>query len=313
MPTTVNTANVAYCFDESFSPYAAVSTYSLISNSKKPTRIFWCVPREISGKIENLRNAIRVTNNCSIEIVPLDVGMFDKWHTTHHLTRGTYYRLLLPHALPVDRVVYIDGDTIVLKDMHELFDVQMQAKEIAGVIDPTGGSTSKIPRSQSDPYINTGVLVMDLAKLRAGQFTERCSEILAQYGNQATWCDQCLMNKYAEGRKFLLPPKWNRQIFSNSLAKQQSEQVIARDYSSICHFVGPVKPWTEWCNPLLSDFWWGYARNSRIPNLAVTRITKLEQAITLSESCHRIEQFERASRIKSQIISQLMKGNESKT
>lgn len=301
------TLNVAYCFDEAFSRYAAVSTHPLSANSVSKLRIFWCVPEHAVARIEQLRSHIKLKGNHIIEVIPLLTGRFASWHTSAHLTVASYYRLLLPDAIPVDRVIYIDADTVVLKDLGDFFAVPLANKVVAGVPDEGGGKSSGIPRAAGDPYLNAGVLVMDLARMRADQFLERCQQIYTEHRTRATWQDQCIINKYAEQRKLVVSGRWNRQIFANSLTLQESELSVSRDYSSVCHFVGPVKPWEEWCNPKIAEFWWSLARNAGIPNLHPVRIARMQQALALAEVCDHLRLFERASQLKSEIISRLMK------
>lgn len=68
-----------------------------------------------------------------------------------------------------------------------------------------------------------------------------------------------------------------------------------------------MKPWEEWCNPKIAEFWWNSARNAGIPNLHPVRIARMQQALALAEVCDHLRLFERASQVKSEIISRLMK------
>ena len=101
---------------------------------------------------------------------------------------------------------------------------------------------------------------MDLKTLRECGFVEQIKRLYKQYENQITWHDQCLINKYAEGQKFLLDPKWNCQIYAGR-AIQNIEDLKRLQNASILHFVGKIKPWHNWSDPYIAKIWLKYGND----------------------------------------------------
>lgn len=298
---------VAYCFDRHFAPFAAVSTLSLVMSSRAPVTIYWCVDQRDTQHLGPYLEAIAKKTQASIRVIPVDIGEFLAWKTTHHFTPATYLRLLLPEALPLDKLIYVDADTLVLGNVSDLFAIDLGERILAGVPDLAAARVSKIPRAPGDPYVNTGILLMDIARMRREGSIERCREIYRDFEQKISWVDQCIINKYAENRKLALPEKWNRYCFSNTLHPAEIKRILPREHTRILHFVGPVKPWQEWCNPVVSSFWWSYAEKLGLENLAPVRIKTIEQALESARVLDANEMYKEASRTKGLIIDSLLR------
>ncbi|BAN25907.1 glycosyltransferase family 8 protein [Caballeronia insecticola] len=304
MPTSIN---IVLCFDKNYAYYAAVSTYSLFVNSKSEVRVFWIVPGEDESHVVSVAEQLRNNIGLNVSVVPASSAAFAEWKTVHHFTRGMYLRLLIPTLIDAPRVIYLDADTLVLTDLHALYSTPLGDKLIAGVLDPGGARTSKIPRQADDPYINSGVLVMNLDALRQDQMFEKAQAIYAQYEREAAFPDQCVINKYAEDRKLTVGQGWNRLMSAAEITQAQFESVLQENDLSIIHFVTPVKPWQQWCNPCVGEFWWNYAKQLGIDGLKPQEITTLDQAIQFARVLDTNERYLAASRVKDEIIAILMR------
>lgn len=254
---------VAYCFDRNYAPFAAVSTYSLIKNSKSKLRIYWCTGEADAEYARELARTLEERVSNAPSIVTLQADLFADWRTdygeklTSHYSAGTFFRLLLPDALPEDKIIYIDCDTIVQSDLAGLFALDMQGKPIAAVADRWASLLHTMPLAEGEPYVNAGVLLLDLAALRLDNFLEKCRAIYAAYSEKIRFVDQCIINKYAEGRKLLLPETWNRITVVGSRFAKHYEGL---DQVAVLHFATAIKPWQERSDPRMTALWWSYAR-----------------------------------------------------
>ncbi len=257
---------VVFCFDASYAPYAAVATYSLFKNSFTPLKIYWIVPLNDLDNAKVIRNYL-TRPNLEINIIASEDDRFSSWKQHGRISKATYLRLLIPTLLKEDRAIYIDCDTLVLKDLSSLYATDLGDFTIGGVLDPAGANSSRVPRSSSDSYINSGVLLLDLKLLREDNFIEKCEEINSMHHDTITWLDQCIINKYAENRKRLIDLRWNTQVFANGTSEKKWEEIIADRKPYVIHFVGGYKPWQKRCPTYISDFWWTYARELNFAEL----------------------------------------------
>ena len=56
-------------------------------------------------------------------------------HKKEILTHITYYRLLLPVMIPYDRIIYLDNDILVFKDLTEMYQLSFNDSYVLGNLD----------------------------------------------------------------------------------------------------------------------------------------------------------------------------------
>lgn len=195
-----------------------------------------------------------------------DAGLY----RTGGLPPSTYLRLHLPDLLPHDsKVIYLDTDTMVVRSLGPLFDTDLRGNPMGAVLDilqarPSvhykalgfEGSMAEYCRQllgiPYDPerfsYVNSGVLVMDLAQLRQEGFVERAMQRSRELLHTTFWHDQDVINSMMFGRTSILPGEWNVMPDSLLVEVEGSAQVqdIFRQQQkrqSIIHFAGGNKPW----------------------------------------------------------------------
>jgi len=162
-----------------------------------------------------------------------------------------YCRWFIPEYLPAEihRVLYVDSDTLVCRNLTPLFQSDLQERPVAAVEDLDAANS--IPRLGLPPsagYLNSGVLLMDTDRWRqldvAGSVSRDCAQ--ARY-NPAQWKypDQDGLNLLLQGNWARLAPEWNcyaclRLHQPNDLSPAQRAAVTN---PGIIHFTGPEKPW----------------------------------------------------------------------
>lgn len=131
-------------------------------------------------------------------------------------TIGSMFRVMLPELLPdVDKIIYLDADILVNRDIKELWDTDIQDYCLAAVPDystvngletPYPVAKQEVPASH---YFNTGVLCMNLDRIRAkGNMHEKVLNYLEE--NQgARLLDQDALNAVYGGETFLVDGSWN--------------------------------------------------------------------------------------------------------
>ncbi|MEI7603077.1 MAG: glycosyltransferase family 8 protein [Opitutae bacterium] len=259
---------IVFCFNAGFVNYAAVSTFSAFVNSRANLKVYWIIPNHSVSIVTPIKE-ILTSKGIDVTIKDVSDDCFREWKEVGHFSLACYLRLIIPEVIPEPKVIYLDGDLIVQSDLSQLFKVEMGNNSIGGVYDEDGEKTSSITKIKNGQYINSGVLILNLDELRNNQFFQRCTEIYNKYRNEITWADQCIINKYTEGRKILISPNWNfRFSIEKNLQIPASDIISKYKASNIVHFIGVIKPWSINCPTHLGDFWWGYANQLNLPNLS---------------------------------------------
>lgn len=165
-----------------------------------------------------------------------------------------WYRLLLPEILPdIDRVLFLDADTLVLQSLAPLFDTDIGDNLLGavGTAGPTDEHMRTLGLDIQQPYLNAGVILMDLARMRAERFGQLALSLGHQRSAEFVFNDQDVLNVLANGRWTLLHPRWNamsrlwlrRNVIDPGFSPLEME--AARLSPAIVHFEGhqTVKPW----------------------------------------------------------------------
>ena len=97
-------------------------------------------------------------------IIPNIFSKSPKW------TAGTdcvYYKILLPFLFPdYDRIIYLDGDTLIRKDISEMFNCPFKGNYILGFPFYTGYIMKRYGIKRPKHYINGGCLLFNIKKIR---------------------------------------------------------------------------------------------------------------------------------------------------
>lgn len=294
---------IVFCSDRKFAPYAAVATLTLIKTSDFPVLVYWLVRPADVELAETLRAAMPKGAH-KIEIMPVDDSAFAGWGEHYHVSRGAYIRLLIPELLAHDRALYLDGDVMVRGSLAELLATDLGGCPIGGV---ANRRSDDLPAGSvcADTYINSGVLLMDLAALRRDRFREACEAIYRSRKGTLTWMDQDVINLYAEGRKHILDRRWNWQLRAHQISDGGWRSLLDSGQATIIHFLGMVKPWQEWCNPAIMRDWRREADEIGLGPEHYDKVSTLREAYFMALVADLNHDFKTATGLKNRIIERM--------
>lgn len=135
-------------------------------------------------------------------------------------TIGAMFRCSLPELLPdLNRIIYLDADLFVNRDIKELWDVDVREYCLAGVVDEGVNIhnypriLNKYPEIKKEFYFNSGVLYMNLKKLREfGNLKKLVVDFLVE-NPEAGLPDQDALNVLFHDKVLYLDDSWNQFVF----------------------------------------------------------------------------------------------------
>jgi len=123
-------------------------------------------------------------------------------------TPGCMLRLFADEVdLLPNRILYLDNDVICRGDFSPFYDQQMGKNELAGVLDHYGGWFFRQKIYKRD-YINSGVLLLNLSKIRESGLFRRARQMCMT--KKMFMPDQSALNKLCKN-KIICPRKYNEQ------------------------------------------------------------------------------------------------------
>ena len=88
-------------------------------------------------------------------------------HKYEHLSPAAYYRLLTPIFIDVNRLMHLDGDTLTLKDLGKVYQIEFNDNYVLGFLDYSKDCEKLEIRNEK--YINDGVILLNMEKKKKGQ------------------------------------------------------------------------------------------------------------------------------------------------
>lgn len=222
--------NILYQFNEKYAPYAGVSITSLLTNNKESDKItFWILGENLSD--DSINRLIKTVKKYSSVDKKREINFIDSQILIDKMIklnipsyRGSYaanMRLFVSEYIPkeIDLLLYLDADTIVAGDIEELFhnanSFILFNKTIAMAYDSLGENHKKeLGLSPDEGYFNSGVVLFDMKKWRANDYTEQIINHVKNVRSNYPSPDQDLINILLKGDISTLPMKYNFQPFN---------------------------------------------------------------------------------------------------
>lgn len=251
-----------------YSRHAGALLASIFANTKSIVRIHVLTDETLS--IENRGKFIEMAAKWQQQIVFYDIPLdkfndIEKKHPViEHLSRAALYRLLIPDLILVNKCIYLDIDIIVNLDITELWNQHLDGHPLGAVRD-VAHTLKNVKRNpyfknagiSSTLYFNSGVLLMDIAKIKSlCHLIDMSIDFLVRYPG-APNLDQEALNSFFGKKVKFLPNKFNYIVGEYYNDKNVYKRPM------IWHFAGQwEKPWNG-INSEEDKLYWKYLLQSR--------------------------------------------------
>lgn len=254
--------NILYTLNDKFVPQVSAGMCSICENNKDVEIIdFYLMSLKISNKNKKkLKEFFSKKYSRNVYFIELEdlSSYFDFDFDTNGWNPIVLARLLLDKLLPkkLDRVLYLDGDTIVRGSLSDLYSIDMQNKAIAASIEPTIDKKRKHSLGLDGlPYFNAGVLLVDLKNWRKNNVGKRIIDYYKENDGKLFANDQDAINGSMKDEIIVLNPKYNYynifyQYSYKFLSKlcdfeyiKKEEFDDAKNNPIIIHYLGEERPW----------------------------------------------------------------------
>ena len=256
---------IFYACDENYVKYTMVSIKSMIENANpKNNYKIYILCTDVSN--ESLEKLSRLQNDFfSIEFVDMEEKMKDlkdSLPVRDYFSMTTYYRMFIPQMFPeLDKVVYIDSDTIVLGDIADMYNFDLGDNYVAAaqcqVIVQEEIFSSYVENVLGMNYLeyfNAGVLVMNCKAFREIDLLKTFLELLDMYTFVVAQ-DQDYLNLICKDKVLWMDSAWNMEVFGELPCKEEEMKII--------HFNLSAKPW-NYPDCRLAIYFWRYAKMTEV-------------------------------------------------
>lgn len=192
--------NVLYLTDNNYVIFAGVSIISLFENNRNIDEIdVYVIDDAISD--ENKRIYEEIAEKYRRKIIFLDVSrgveiLKKLGAPTYRNSYTTYLKLFAFDLIPdtVDRLFFIDSDTIIVGDLSDVLSIDMKGKMIGAVKDGLSHSYKvALGYPEEDSWYNMGVMLVDIVKWKQQNAQNKVIEQL-KLRNAYVAVDQDILN-----------------------------------------------------------------------------------------------------------------------
>lgn len=232
--------------------YLLINIYAILCNNNVE-KIYLFIEDDYIDELEILKKKFKTEFICK----NLDNNIFNKYVTENcpntnentRFSRCTLSRLFFPKEIEEEKILYIDVDALVISDISELWNINLDNMYVAGTIDTNtmkkGGLYLKYIDS-NDPYINAGVLLMNLDLIRKDGID---NVFLDKLNNERyLYSDQDIINSSCKNHIHIFDPEFNSSTCTKLLDDKSKIKIM--------HYITRKVDWVK--NHKYSEFWYEY-------------------------------------------------------
>ncbi|MCK3936674.1 SP_1767 family glycosyltransferase [Streptococcus suis] len=239
------TLDIAFSVNNRYAQYLGATILSILAHHPKEEVRVHILYKEIAQSIlQDLGNLAQQTPNLELHFHLLEDQQFSAIPIrTEQFPIESFSRFLLPELLAdLDRILYLDVDILVHGNLMELFQTDLEEYELGAIVEADifkyyQWYLDSLGFGPNDAYFSSGVLLMDLDKMRQNGTTNQLIAMALEKAQDYNFPDQDILNLYYKGNFKQLSPAYNY----TDVRKQNRE--LATDEIIIEHFNGDIKAW----------------------------------------------------------------------
>ena len=277
--------NIAYHSSDSFAPVLAVSMVSIMENNKGMDEItFYVLEKQMSEESKHKLSQMVASYNRKLVLIPMPDMQKDFNFPIARVRKkwilDSYCRLFLGSILPkdVERVLYLDCDTLCHGDLQEFWDMDLQGYYCGAVTDAVGEHYYELfDMNKTSRYCNSGMVLFDLKRWREDGMEDKVAAYVRERNGFVFFMEQSVMNIVLQDKIKILHPKYNTYTLISELSNQELKWLrhCKRFYSKqecdearrdprLIHltnlFLVKGRPWLEGNNHPYKDIFMNYRK-----------------------------------------------------
>ena len=264
--------NIVFAINKSYKDILSVLLLSILENNKQEFIHFYILTTDFNEEDKKNYDFLhKLYKNFEISFLKPDADRFkDLKLNIDYISIETYYRYLIAELLPTeDRALYLDADMVVNGSLSELYHTDLGDNYIAGVRDAYIMHEKYLPDESFKPddlYINAGMLLCNLSKMREDKLADKLLENTIKYFDKIKYQDQDIINITCKGKIKEVDCIYNFTSYNTKIDKRKIKQAV------VIHYTGKLKAWDKESKNKLNYIWW---RNNKMTDKLMKRKIKV--------------------------------------
>lgn len=257
---------IFFTIDDSYAPYLGTALVSMKENASREYSYQIIIVEQDLSRENRKRLQAEEEPGFSLRFVRMNAmpgEITDREENRlrcDYFTLTIYYRLFIADMFPeYDKAIYIDSDVVIPGDISKLYQIDLGECLIGACPDDSIADvpelvsyTEKAVGMERGKYINSGVLLLNLKKMREAGLGSHFLRLIDRYHFDCIAPDQDYLNAMCSGKILYLDQKWD--------AMPAKGRQPVRD-PQIIHFNLFEKPWC-YSGVEYEDHFWHYAEKT---------------------------------------------------
>jgi lipopolysaccharide biosynthesis glycosyltransferase len=257
--------NLLFCIDRSFVPLLQSCLKSIIKNGGAEHYDAYLLHSDLTEEDERMMES--TFSAVTFHFIPIDEALFRDFPEFKRYPLQIYYRLATPLFLPkeLDRILYLDVDTVVINSLVPLYESSFDGAYFMACTHTrkllTKLNQLRLGMDNDAPYINSGVMMINLAELREHFSMEEIRRFAEEKRERLLLPDQDIITAlYGDRVKLLDSMIYNLSdrtlnFYNADPDNEPRDLDWVRQNSVVIHYFGRNKPWKEHYHGVLDVFY----------------------------------------------------------
>lgn len=248
--------HVALSSDDNYAQHLTVTLYSLLINVSAQNFYHLHV---LDGGItvqnkEKILASLKKFSNQEIKFYQIDKSVFKNSQKILHINEMSYFRILLPKILTkLEKVLYLDSDLLIFKDVAEIFKINLKENEFLAASQIFHPNYQKVLSKQFKASLflcfNAGVLLMNLQAMKKDNSTKKLMDFSRINASKLLAADQDVFNIVMANQIKKLDSAWNVGSYVFYAKDHSYCQLNVKKFEQLKHDPGIIhfdgaKPWS---------------------------------------------------------------------
>lgn len=277
--------NIVCATDDNFVQHCSIMLVSLLVNNKDVEVYVLTEGLKAENKeilIEEVERYNGKIHFCIVDTSIVEKFPMPKIGGLNHISRATYYRLLIADLLPktVHKAIYLDCDMIINHSIEDLWNTNLTGYAMAVSLQiGFGYEAERLGYPINYGYFNAGMNVINLDYFRKNNISQMLIDYIATNYKKIKFHDQDALNGVLFNKTIHVMPQWNMTsvayVYQLEKRGDRKDGVLINGYENekknvkehlhdpyILHYVSKPKPWQKGCVHPLFYMYFAYAKKT---------------------------------------------------
>ena len=237
--------------DENYAPFASLMMKSVLMHTESFID-FYIMDGGICDKTKKLIDKdLKKYPNKELHYIDMEKYSLDRFPDVSYYTTNAFSRYFIPSMVKDEkRVIYLDVDIIVTKDIKLLYEQDLEGYPIGAIPEdflffaPTLLKQKVWPTYKKNSfYFNSGVLLLDISQLNEINFEKKAVDLTVELYHKLTYPDQDVLNILFENNYKKLDYHFN--FFPDRIPFFKKKYPLEKITDPVIIHYNSIKPWKE--------------------------------------------------------------------